>query len=94
MGKRVRKDIAMLKKHELLKKYQALPNCSQSVAAEQLNISRDCLRDLLREETALQTEASGKEGSNEWKRQRRGKDREVKDGLWKWLHFAQSARFQ
>ena len=65
MGKRVRKDIAMLKKHELLKKYRALPKCTQRVAAEQLNISRGCLGNLLREETPLQTEALGKEGSNE-----------------------------
>ena len=92
MGKRVRKDIAMLKKHELLKKYRALPECSQRVAAEQLNISRGCGRNLLREEIALQTEASGKENSNERKRQRHGKDREVQDGLWKWFHFAQSRK--
>ena len=65
MGKRVRKNIAMFKKYELLKKYRALPKCSQRVAAEQLNISRGCLRNLLREETALHTEASDKEDSNE-----------------------------
>ena len=92
MGKRMRKDIAMLKKQELLKKYQALPKCSQRVAAEQRNISRGYLPNLLREETTLQTEASGKEGSNERKRQRHGKDREVEDGLWKWFHFAQSGK--
>ena len=60
--------------------------------AKQLNISRGCLRNLLHEETALQTEASDKEGTNERKRQRYGKDREVKDGLWKWFHFAQSRK--
>ena len=92
MGKGVRKDIAMLKKHDLLNKYQALPKCSQRVAAEQLNNSRGCLRNLLREETAFQTEASGKEGSNERKRQRHAKDREVEDGMWKWFHFAQSRK--
>ena len=74
MGKRVRKDIAMLKKHELLKKYPALPKCSQRAAAEQLNISRGCLRNLLGEETVLQTEASGKKDSNDRKKQRHGKD--------------------
>ena len=84
--------IAILKKHELLKKYKALPKCSQRVAAEQLNISRGCLRNLHREETALQTETSGKEVSNERKRQRHGKNREVEDGLWKWFHFAQSCK--
>ena len=83
MGKRVCKDIAMLKKRELLKKYQALPKCSQRAAAEQLMISHGCLQNLLLEETALQTEASGKEGSNEWKRQCHGKDLEVEGGLWK-----------
>ena len=81
MGKRVRKNIAMFKKHELLKKYRALPKCNQHVAAEQLNISCGFLRNLGREETALQTEASGKEGSNERKRQRHCKDQEVEDGL-------------
>ena len=59
---------------------------------EHLNISRGCLRNLLPEETAVQTEASGKEGSNERKRQPHGKDREVEDGLWKWFHFAQSRK--
>ena len=53
MDKKVRKDITMFKKHELLKKYRALPKCSQHAAAEQLSISRGCLRNLLREETAL-----------------------------------------
>ena len=81
MGKRVRKDIAMLKKYELLKEYRVLPKCSQRVAAKQLNISRGCLRNLLCEETAFQTEAPGKEGSNERKRQRHGKDQDVEDEL-------------
>ena len=81
MGKKVRKNIAMLKRYKLLKKYRALPKCSQRVAAEQLNISCGCPRNLLREETALLTEALGNEGSNERKRQRHGKDREVEDGL-------------
>ena len=49
MVKRMRKDMAMVKKHELLNKYRALPKCSQHAAAEQLNISRGCLRNLLRE---------------------------------------------
>ena len=74
MDKRVCKDIAILKKHELLKKYQALSKCSQCVAAKQLNISCGCLRNLLREKTALQTEALEEEGSNKRKRQCHGKD--------------------
>ena len=47
---------------------------------------------LLYEEIAFQTEASGQEGSNERKRQRHGKDREVEDGRWKWFHFTQSRK--
>ena len=92
MGKKVRKDRAMLKKHELPKKYRALPKCSQCAAAEQLNISPGCLHNLLHQETTLQTEAMGQEGSNEWKRQCHGKDQEVENGLWKWFHFAQSCK--
>ena len=53
MGKRVCKDIAMLKKHKLLKSTEHY----QRAAAEQLNISCGFLQNLLREETALQTEA-------------------------------------
>ena len=94
MGKKVRKGIATLKKHELLNKYQALPKCCQRAAAEQLNISRGCLRNLLREETALQTEASGKEGSNEPRDSAMARTEKWKMGCGNGSIFLSLARFQ
>ena len=53
-----RADVALSKKLEILKNYRAVPNCSQRAAALQLNISRGCLRTLLRDEAVLQNKAS------------------------------------
>jgi len=64
-----------------LKSHPALPTCSQKrAAAEQLYISRGCLRNILRNEKALRSEASLLEGSD-WRRQRQGNDQEVEEGF-------------
>ena len=88
MAKR-RVDLNLSKKAEILEKYRLLPKCSQRAAAEQLNISRGCLRNILLNEAERQRETSLLEGSDR-KRQRHGKDQEVEAGLWKWFRFAQS----
>ena len=88
MAKR-RADLSLSNKAEILKKYRSLPKCSQRAAAEQLNISRGCLRNILLNEAERQPETSLLEGSDR-KRQRHGKDQEVEAGLWKWFQFAQS----
>jgi len=44
---KIRADLAFFKKLETLENYQALPTCRQCAAAEQLNISRGCLRNIL-----------------------------------------------
>jgi len=48
---------AFFKKLEILENYQALPTCKQCAAAEQHNISRVCLRNILFNEIALRSEA-------------------------------------
>jgi len=83
MAKR-RAYIAFFKKLEILENYLALalPTCSQGAAAEQLNISRDCLRNILCNETALRSEALLLllEGRDR-KRQPHGMTRKCKKGL-------------
>ena len=62
MAKR-RVDLSLSKKAEILEKYRLLPKCSQRAAAEQLNISRGCLRNILLNEAERQRETSLLEGS-------------------------------
>ena len=89
MAKRERNDLDISSKLKLLNRYKEFPKCSQRIAAEQLNISRGCLRNLLRNESSLRTEEVLEQG-NERKRQHHGKDEDVEDGLWKWFQFAVS----
>ena len=83
MAKR-RADLSLSKKAEILEKYRSLPKCSQRATAEQLNISRGFLRNILFNEAERQPETSLLEESDR-KRQRHGKDQEVEAGLWKWF---------
>jgi len=73
---------AFFKKLEILENYQALPTCKQCAAAEQHNISRVCLRNILFNEIALRSEALLLllEGGGQ-QRQRHGKDQEVEEGF-------------
>ena len=91
MTKQESNDLAISSKLKLLNHYKELPKCSQQIAAKQLNISHGCLRNLLRDESSLQTEEALEQG-NERKRQCHGKDEDVEDGLWKWFQFAQSRK--
>jgi len=82
-----------------------LPTSSQGAAAEQLNISRGCLRNIWCKKVALRSEALLLEGRR--KRQRHGKDQKVEKGLatfsdntvchahlcaWEWRKFVPRTR--
>lgn len=88
--KQDRNDLDRNAKIQLLHRYKELRPCSQRVAAEELKISRGCLRNLLRDEDILLNEDLDQERNG--KRQRCGKDEEVEDALWKWMKFAQSRK--
>jgi len=74
--------LSLFKKLEILENYVALPTCSQGAAAEQLNISRGCLRNILCKETALRSEAlSLLLEARDRKRQHHGKSQEVEEAF-------------
>ena len=77
MPRRKRNELDVSAKLDLLARYKALPKkCSQRRAAEQLNTSRGCLRNLLEHEEDLQTDAALQQGQDR-KRQWHGKDKDV-----------------
>ncbi|XP_023314369.1 tigger transposable element-derived protein 6-like [Trichogramma pretiosum] len=79
-----RKGLSVLEKKELLKKYDLLPNLSQSDAALLLNISQATLSRLLLNRYEIESTSCSHENLSR-KRKRCGKDEDVEKTLKKWF---------
>jgi len=79
-----RRDLTLFEKNELLKKYDALEQMSQTAAAGKLGIAQSVLSKLLKSRYLTETSTVNTEQSNR-KRKRDVKDSEMEEALKKWF---------
>ncbi|KAK7089676.1 hypothetical protein V1264_024177 [Littorina saxatilis] len=84
MSKRKRQDRTAEEKLELIDKFKALPSCTMRESAAQLGVNRGFLTNILKNEDSVRKECATQD-SQQRKRLRHGKDKDVEDGLFQWF---------
>eukprot|EP00094_Tigriopus_californicus_P011971 TCALIF_11565-PA protein Name:"Similar to Tigd4 Tigger transposable element-derived protein 4 (Mus musculus)" AED:0.09 eAED:0.11 QI:0/-1/0/1/-1/1/1/0/119 len=85
--KRKRNDLDFSEKQTLAKKLKELGKVSQREAATTLGVSRSLIRNIQKGEIDVN---SNQDPLDKKKRKRHGKDKQVKEALFKWFQFVRS----